>query len=355
MKKNLIIASVIALTACFTSCSKTAQPGNGSPDAKAETGMLVVSVNPDNGSATKADGSQGTVGSESAVTSLQVFIFYGANNAALGQTENNLETDAYEVFTGTASSRAKTITTTVGQKYIYAVANAPRLTGVTSIDDLRARILFLGNNYLTETTVGSETRRGLVMTGAYGYTSGDTPINVQSTRKEVTAYTQGNDATMTSVPIGLYRLAARIELDNIQVDFRNTDLEGKTFVVSEIYLKNVPNGVHFSGQNADLLSGDDGYWTNKVTRESSPQDKSGLSVAPLIYEQRNGGGTTCSNTGSETAINSYFYAGPAEEELAEARAASQAMTQQVEEEGIVLLENAEGFHINENSKSPRLI
>lgn len=308
MKKTLFYVSIFALALGLAACNKNQQP-EPQNIVKAEKGMLVVTVNPDNG-VTKADGNATTEASESVISSLQVFVFYGASNAALGQAENSLEADAYELYTGTESNRAMTITTTVGQKYIYAVANAPRLRNVTDIDDLKSRVMYLGNNYLTLTTVGTEQRRGLVMAGAHGYTSGDAAINVLGVKKEITAYNQSNSSSVTTIPINLYRLAARIELDNIQVDLRNTDLEGKEFILREVYLKNVPNAVRVSGQNADLLGADATNWTNRVTREVSPKDKSGLDVASLIYEQRPSDGTVCNNSGEETLIRSYFYSYP---------------------------------------------
>ena len=315
MKKNhLFILYLMAAASLIFSCNKNNLPveGEAQPIAEAESaqnGMLVVTVAPDNG-ATKADGNSTTETSESVISSLQVFVFYGTTNDSLGQTANSLETDAYELFDGTENNRAMTLTTTVGQKYIYALANAPRLRNVTNIDDLKSRVMSLGNNYLTLTTVGTEQRRGLVMAGAFGYTSGDAAINIVGTKKDIGAYSQNNNASMTTVPVSLYRLAARIELDNLKVDFRNTNLEGKEFVLKEIYLKNVPNSVRVSGQNADLLGSDATYWTNRITPEASPKDKSGLDVTSLIYEQRASGGTTCNNAGAETTIKSYFYSYP---------------------------------------------
>ncbi|MBR1782734.1 MAG: hypothetical protein IJ753_04360 [Bacteroidales bacterium] len=317
MKKNFLsLLFLTAATSLIFSCNKSPLPTMEEPGAQARMqaapgGMMVISVSPDNnGTGTKADGNSALTTSESVITSLQVFVFYGASDPALNQREGCLETDVYDVFTGTENTRVKTITTTVGQKFIYALANAPRLRNVTSIEDLKKREMYLGNNYLTLTTVGNEERRGLVMAGAYGYSSGDAPINIAGTRKEITAYSQNNEATLTTVPINLYRLAAHIEIDNLAVDFRGTDLEGKDFVLKEIYLNNVPNTVYVSGQNADLLSSDATCWSNPVTREASPKDKDGLDVTSLVYEQMASGGTNCNTAGGETSINSYFYCYP---------------------------------------------
>ena len=306
MKKvfNFVFGAVAALL-CIVACQKNV----ATPELQdGEHGLVVVSVNPEY--STKADGAAvDAEKAESAIRSLQVFVFYGESNAALGQVAYAKETDRYETFTGTASSQNMTLTTTTGKKYVYALVNAPRLTNVTDVTDLKGRVLYLGNNYLAPTTVGSESRLGLVMAGAYGYTSGDAQINVDGSIIEIGAYTQGLDASITSVPINMYRLPARIELQNIKVDFRGTWLEGLNFTVKEIYLKNIPNGVNFTGQNSTLLS-DSGYWTNKITREASPVDKSSLNVAPLVYELRASGGTACSVAGVDTPMSSFFYTYP---------------------------------------------
>ena len=309
--KKVLTFSLLAALLCMVACNKTAAPeSKEAPAVSAENGMLIVSVVPNDGAkATKADGNASTVTSESAITSLQVFVFHDQTDPALGHTAGNKETDRYQVFDGTDATRTLVLTTTVGMKRVYAVANAPRLTNVTTETDLKSRVLNLGNNYLTATSVGSESRRGLIMAGAYGYTSGDAAINVTATPKEIGAYTQGNDATITSVPISLHRLSARIELQNINVNFKNTWMEGLTFTVKEIYLMNVPNGVYFTGQNAALLS-TAGYWTNKHTLDATMTDNAGNGVSSLIYELRPSGGTVCNNAGSDTSIGSYFYSFP---------------------------------------------
>ena len=313
MKKHSVIFSVIALAAGLVACNKpvdSMELVNGNVKQTVEQGMMVVSVTPDNGSSTKAAAVGAT---ESVIRSLQVFVFYDTDNANLGQAAGALETDSYMTFNDDADTRTKLITTTVGAKRVYAVANAPRISASTEAD-LKGKIIYLGNNYLTETTVGTEKRMGLVMSGAWGYTSGDAQINVVaptgSSAITIGAYSQGNpEATTTSVPIKLYRLEARIEIQKVKVDFSETDLKGKPFVIKSIYLKNVPNGARVDGQNAGLLSESGfGYWTNKITAEAEPKDKSGLSVKSLVFDSNTY--PSVGNSGAETAINRYFYTMP---------------------------------------------
>ena len=166
--KKVLTFSLLAALLSMAACNKTAAPeSKEAPAVSAENGMLIVSVVPNDGAkATKADGNASTVTSESAITSLQVFVFHDQTDPALGHTAGNKETDRYQVFDGTDATRTLVLTTTVGMKRVYAVANAPRLTNVTTENDLKSRVLNLGNNYLTATSVGSESRRGLIMAGA---------------------------------------------------------------------------------------------------------------------------------------------------------------------------------------------
>lgn len=303
MKKlfNISLAALAAMVVGLTSCNKNPQPEVVEP--MTDNGMVVISVSPENGAPTKAEG---TVVSayENAIGSLQVFVFYASDNATLGQVAGNKETDKYLTFSGNGNAQSATLTTTVGSKKVYAVANAPRLTNVTSEADLKSRVLHLGYNDLSN-------GKGMVMVGAYGYTSGDAEINVNSDAIEVTAYTQGSDATITTIPISLHRLAARIELSNVKVDFRGTWLENTggtdniAFTIKEIYLKNVPNAVYTTGQNSSLL-GTASYWTNKMTPEATPVDGSG-DIKRLIYSNNN---YSCPVNGVNTTINEYFYSYP---------------------------------------------
>lgn len=306
--KKVFAFSIIAALLSMAACNKTALNTDvETPVVKAENGMLVVSVNPNNGSSTKADGTTiDGAHAEDAITSLQVFVFFDATVPALGQTAGAKETDKFATFTGTDNNRTITLTTTTGMKRIYALANAPRLDNVTSEDDLKGRVMNLGSNYIEQQSDG---RIGLVMAGAYGYASTDAAINVAAAAKEVGAYVQGSDASITSVPISLNRLSARVEIQNVNVDFRGTWLEGLNFTIKEIYLKNVPNGVYFYGQNSALLA-TAGYWTNKISHETNPVDNAGNGVSKLVYEQRASGGTSCNVAGTDTYIGSYFYTYP---------------------------------------------
>ncbi|MBP3257972.1 MAG: hypothetical protein J6M23_08280 [Bacteroidales bacterium] len=319
MKKlfNISLAALAAMVVGLTACNKNPQPEvvtepeNPAEVVTPDPGLLVVSVNPENGIESKVAGASATA-AESAIKSLQVFVFYGETKTQLGQTENNLETDIYKTYDGTENHKTELITTTVGQKYIYALANAPRLRGITTVNSLKEQVMNLGYNSIPS--------GGLVMAGAFDYSwnegANSGQINVLGKKKEITAYTQNQPSTYTTVSINLYRLAARIELQSIEVDFTGTDLEGQSFTVEEIYLKNVPNGVRMDGQNSTLLSGDMTYWTNKISKEASPKDKAGLDVTGLVFESIAGedknilAGGSGNPTKSTKTYGRYFYSYP---------------------------------------------
>ena len=102
MKKNyLSIPCLMAATSLFFSCNKSPLPVVEEPEPQAQMqaapgGAMVISVIPDNGSSdtkiAKADGP------ESYINSLQVFVFYGASDSALGQVEGKRETDKYFTY-----------------------------------------------------------------------------------------------------------------------------------------------------------------------------------------------------------------------------------------------------------------
>ena len=299
MKKNhLPILCLTAAISLLFSCNKNPQPEvNAEP---VPSGTMVISLMPYNGvSDTKVAAAEGP---ESNINSLQVFVFYGASNAALGQTSGDRETDKYFSYSDAASTRAETITTTVGEKRIYAIANAPRIGGVSTEADLKAKTLSLGYN-----TVQDGSLKGLVMVGASksttGYESGDAEINVQAENVTIKPYSaQEGSTSLTSVSIKLHRLAARIELQNVKVNFTDTELEGIGFTLKEVYLKNIPNTVLVTGQNSDLLNTETN-WSNRIR----PDGTIAADIKALVYSSLNLG---CNSDGTQTAVNQYFYCYP---------------------------------------------
>lgn len=296
MKKSFILTSIFAMALGFVACNKSVQP-IAEPES-APTGSIAIFVEPNNGSsATKMVGDATVTALESNIGSLQVFVFYGASNPALGQVEGNKETDKFYTYTGSAVERSEIITTTTGAKRIYVVANAPRILNANTETDLKSRVIGLGANVFA-------TDKGMVMVGASGYTSTDAGIDVSATNVTVAPYSaQASAASVTTIPIKLNRLAARIELQNVKVDFRGTDLEGKEMTIKEIYLKNIPNSVHVTGQNADLLSTETN-WSNRMT----PDGSLAADIKALVYSNLNK--SDINEAGVDNAINQFFYCYP---------------------------------------------
>lgn len=234
MKKHFFfLVAALALVACNKNIAPVAETG----EELKETGALVVAVSTESQN-TKANSN---AVEESKVNTLQVFVF----EAATGK----LETDKYETNTKTI-----TLSTLTGAKHVWAIANAPKIN--LAKDALES---VLAN---TVSNLGENTITGLTMVGVSAPTS---PGSIPFTPGNVTvgAYTVGNTETITSVPINLYRLGARISLDKVTVDFTGSALQGKSFSIKDIYLKNVVNALHFDGTPVDLNV--ESFWTNRIS------------------------------------------------------------------------------------------
>ena len=254
---------------------------------------------------------------EEVITSAQVFVFSNGANTVLGTADGELETDKYVTMTASGST-SMTLTTAIGSKRIWAIVNAPRLTNITKEADLKAATSSLRENYFEQVTVAGETRRGLVMAGAVGYTSGKNAIAIAPGNVTVSKYTVGSAAQSIEIPV--YRLGASIQLKKVTVDFRSTSLKDKPFVIKKIYLKNVVNRVALDGTatgNAALSS--QANWSNQIKYNGGNWLTIGTTdIKDLIYDKDNFGtdGLLCNNAGGETLIadnannGGYYYVYP---------------------------------------------
>lgn len=208
MKKHFIILTALAV-ASLASCQKNVQTASDweEPVLEGPTGVISVKIQtpePDSKSATLAD---------NAISTVQLFVF---------GTDNKLETSKY--FQTYTSGTDLKITAKKGDgKTLYVVLNAPRLNfsslsrfespSAASIDDL--------------VDLSINTREHLVMVGK-------NTVNVVEYDANKTA-----DPVLSPVTVHVKRLAAKVVLDKITVDFRNTALEGGAFTVNQVYLVNV--------------------------------------------------------------------------------------------------------------------
>ena len=168
---------------------------------------------------TKAALMSGTVDQQ--INKVQVFVF---------DEEDKLETDYYWEPDATSGYVEKTIATFKGQKTVYAVINHARIVLpkdyplTTFENETNSSIL---SNLSENTYDNSTSKSNLVM-------SGKNTILVSEYNKNKTP-----GASAQVLNIYVKRLAAMVLLEKISVDFRGTSLEGATFSVKQLYLRNV--------------------------------------------------------------------------------------------------------------------
>lgn len=218
MKKNVLLAALVMLAAA--SCQKTNVPQSATGNLIVQLGEEPVTKAADNPTAEKQ------------INSVQLFVFDGGN----------LETDLYK----TGSATSYTLTTGIGDKVVYAIVNAPRLNYTTKA------ALEEGLSDLKENAAN-----GLVMSG--------------SAQVKVNEYKTGS-ASPATCTVDVKRLASAIMLSSVTTNFAGSTLEGSTFTIKEIYVKNVvgkaPYGV--SAVLTEDQKKDAGNWYNKLKLDTTP-------------------------------------------------------------------------------------
>lgn len=178
--------------------------------APAASGEFELAVNVPFGM-TKVEGTA----DENAVNDLQVFVF---------DHNGMLEAYAHE------DRNSVSLSCSSGNKEVVALVNERPLEDVVSLTDLKGRTSFLSDN-----SIGS-----MVMEG-----------------KETI---QMRASTSMSLPVS--RLASRITISGISVDFELDQHDSQPFQIKSIYLLNV------AGDRTYLTPTKPGLWHNKVFRES---------------------------------------------------------------------------------------
>ena len=311
MKKSSssVMAFLLAVI-LLPSCNKERLVLPEPPTIGENEGVVLVSLF-DAAAATRSSVALSTY--EDAIHCAQIFVFSHGENTVLNKSDGQLETDKY--FTVTASgSTSTTLTVTTGPKRIWAVVNYPqRIDDVTTEAELKAKTSNLSENVFAASSSGG----GLVMAGAYGYTSGNNAISITPGNVTVNKYSVGASAQDIAIPG--YRLGASIQLSKVTVNFTNTSLSGKEFRIKEVYLKNVVNKVRLDGTNGDGAAiTSQANWSNQVYYNSNlghdwNQDAAG-SVASLLYEGLEvyeASGQACNVAGTATTvIGGKFYVYP---------------------------------------------
>ena len=231
MNKSFIFLLTAAALAGALSCSKS--QGAAEPAGPQRDGAITVTIATDTD--TKAAFvSQNTT--DRKINSVQIFVF---------DKDGKLETDYWDGnAASTAASAAsgsyqKTIATFAGDKTVYAVVNRARLAlpkefPLAKFEGRDASVY--ANQYgasaactilsdLSENSYGED--MNLVMSGFNTVT-----VSEYNTNKIPGDMPEG-------VNIVVKRLAAMVMLKDITVNFANTSLEGASFVIKDIYLRNV--------------------------------------------------------------------------------------------------------------------
>lgn len=284
MRTTHLITMALAASLAALSCSKNA-PAPEAPSEAVPDATLTVNIGMES-EAVKATTAQVK---DYQINKVQVFVF---------NAENKLETSFYEGGLTKDTSHSVKIATFTGTKTVYVIVNHDRITRykphVTTVSDLEAELVDLSMN----------TPSSLVMSGKNTVTVGKYGSNGSA----------GQDSQIQAVSVYVKRLASMIQLDNISVDFRGTDLEGATFTVLQMYLKNVVGkarlgvaGLTGSAASAVLpLAIDDAthtnyaYWYNKGTLQAS-------GAPEVTFENMS---VPCSVAGAATAMGRHLFAYP---------------------------------------------
>lgn len=206
MKTTPFLTAALALLAAL-SCNREQHPAEGKPVE------VTVSIQ---GSGTRA--TDVTYADESKVGSLQVFVFNG------GKLEDYQ--DAGEALTTQVAA-------TSGERTVWAVVNAPSLSGITSETELKSGISHLSENKKT----------AFVMCG--------------STTQELT---DGG-----SVSVVVRRLVSRVSVEKITTDYKYS-LAQENLTVHGIYLINVAGDITYDA------TGTPDSWVNQLGHKDAAYD-----------------------------------------------------------------------------------
>lgn len=300
MKK--IISSILlcsALLAGVASCNKNNETQVS--DLPQDSGLLAIIVAAQDGlSQTKANASEVADRKiETRINTIQIFVF--------NEDGSKKETEKYIDNLSSENSSVVTLTSLIGAKRIWAVVNAPRMY-LNTESELLTKASNLGD--CNSTATGG----GLTMVGAAAPTNPENTVPIVAGSVDIGKYTVSDPTSVTTITIPVYRLAARISLEKLTVDFRGTNLEGHSFTVKDIYLKNVVNSCYFNGASP-VLADDTNFWSNRIKGYSDNNnwmvDKEGKDIKNLVSDTSLS--IACdvsSNGGSGNAMGKYYYVYP---------------------------------------------
>lgn len=198
------------------------------------------------------------------VNTMQIFIF--------DLDSGKKETDKYISDGSTSAS----LTSLTGDKSVWVAINHEKIQA-ESYEDFINTVSYLKDNSISN----------FQMTGNNdGVTV--TPLDPDTNPN-------GNNV---SVPV--YRMASQICLQKVKVNFTGTAMEGFTFTIKSLYLKNVLGACYMDRYTAILSTP---YWFNMMTFESSDVDA-------LVSDMNMNPGISCPTNGTEVTLNRSYYAYP---------------------------------------------
>lgn len=281
MKNTLFFLTGAALIAAAISCNK---PADAVFHDGAASGAININIGIPDDQFTKSAASEMK---DYQINKIQVFVFDAAGK---------LETDYFESLSPVATTNYNvTLATFTGAKTVYAILNHNRIA-------LRPKVGTLSNLETMLSDLSDNSATNLVMSGKNEIT--------------VTEYDKNKNAAAVPQTLNIYvkRLASQILVDKVTVDFTGTELEGGTFSISQIYLKNVvgkaPLGVQglIATSNSGILPivlGDGDHnttanWYNKNTYETG--------CPAVIYDNTSIAATSVA--GTSTALGRVLFAYP---------------------------------------------
>ncbi len=216
MKTKIFLAASCA-AALFISCNKAVTIREDVGDIPEETAELCVRIPLE--SSTKASGA-GSESDEKALASVQVFVFTNSGNIEASKS---------------SASGSLELSCTKGEKTVAALVNAPALSDVRTLDDLRSRVSLLSDNG----------RQSFVMYG----------------QKAVSVA-----AASVSVTLEVQRFAAKVVIGKITNKLELAQYRTAPIAVGGIYLINVAGNALLSGTGTPTL------WLNKSKNDSPADD-----------------------------------------------------------------------------------
>ncbi len=269
MRKILTFAACLSLAACQASLTTN---GPENPEAEPEGALQVQLILPDSPATKVAEADT----DESAVRSLQIFVFKNAGDT--NPAHNLRETDKWSADGVTTL----TVNTYVGEKKVWALVNAPRQSFANE-QELLSHYSMLEDNTAT----------ALVMTG-----SATARVGENNTAASV--------GSVTTVPITVSHLGARISIQKVNVDFSGTSLEGCYLDIKEVYILNAVNSISLAGTARTKAELDlSANWYNLEAWDASLP-----ATAGTILGDRGDLGISIGPTTGSKELNRYFYVYP---------------------------------------------